>query len=90
MDEQFSRRYANVPSDGGEFATASGHAKGWTRRSGDRRAAVTIHIVSELPVAAFCCDLHGAVVSHNEAAAQLWGREPIPRSPGSGAVPMPC
>ncbi|WP_208640131.1 sensor histidine kinase [Massilia violaceinigra] len=46
--------------------------------------------MSQLPVAAFCCDTHGAVVSHNEAAAELWGRAPDPSEPGqwSGAHAM--
>ncbi|MFC0134309.1 PAS domain-containing sensor histidine kinase [Massilia eurypsychrophila] len=46
--------------------------------------------MSQLPVAAFCCDLHGAVVSHNEAATALWGRSPDPAEPSqwSGAQAM--
>ncbi len=52
------------------------------RRSTDRRAPLRIPRVSELPIAAFCCDINGAVVSHNRAAAELWGRLPDPILPG--------
>lgn len=44
----------------------------------DRRAPLKLPLMGRLPVAAFCCDLAGAVVSHNEAAADLWGRAPDP------------
>ncbi|WP_307732074.1 sensor histidine kinase [Massilia antarctica] len=44
----------------------------------DRRAALRIPLIKRLPVAAFCCDLQGAVINHNDAAAELWGRLPNP------------
>lgn len=47
-------------------------------------------LLSALPIAAFCCDLRGAVASHNDAAAELWGRRPDPllRGQWSGALAM--
>ena len=57
---------------------------------GDRRSPLRIPLVNQLPVAAYCCDIGGAVVSHNAAAAELWGRTPDPTEPGqwSGAQAM--
>jgi PAS domain S-box-containing protein len=42
--------------------------------------------VDSLPVAAFATDRAGRVVRCNTAAAALWGREPDPTAPWSGAV----
>ena len=48
----------------------------------DRRGPLRAPEIDGLPVAAFCCDPRGAVVSHNAAAAELWGRESDPAEPG--------
>lgn len=53
-----------------------------SRRLADRRRALRVPALGSLPVPAFCCDLAGAVVSHNAAAAELWGRVPDPAEPG--------
>ncbi|MEM8522949.1 PAS domain S-box-containing protein [Flavobacterium sp. PL12] len=34
-------------------------------------------LISELPVAAYSCDVDGKIVFFNKAAANLWGRDPI-------------
>lgn len=34
------------------------------------------HIVSDLPLAVYACDIHGKIIFYNKAAAELWGREP--------------
>lgn len=56
----------------------------------ERRASLRIPLISRLPVAAFSCNLEGAVVSYNEAAAELWGCVPKPAEIGkwSGALAM--
>lgn len=56
----------------------------------DRRSPLRIPLVSQLPVAAYCCDSNGVVVSYNAAAAELWGRTPDPAEAGqwSGAQAM--
>lgn len=90
MDDTPNRFPANDSINLDNLATARGDADILTRRVADRRAPLRIPLVSQLPVAAFCCDTHGAVVSHNEAAAELWGRAPDPTEPGqwSGAHAM--
>lgn len=90
MDNTSNRFSAIDPINLDNLATASGDADILTRRVADRRAPLRIPLVSQLPVAAFCCDTQGAVVSHNEAAAELWGRAPDPTQPGqwSGAHAM--
>jgi signal transduction histidine kinase len=42
----------------------------------DRRGPLRVPVIGGLPFPAFCCDLAGAVVSHNVAATDLWGRVP--------------
>ena len=56
----------------------------------ERRAPLWIPLISRLPIAAFCCDLGGAIVSYNAAAAELWGRVPEPPELGQwcGALAM--
>lgn len=90
MDHTSNRFSANDSINLDNVATSRGDADILTRRVADRRAPLRIPLVSQLPVAAFCCDTRGAVVSHNDAAAELWGRSPDPAEPGqwSGAQAM--
>lgn len=90
MDNTSIRFPANDSTNLDNVASSRGDADILTRRVADRRAPLRMPLVSQLPVAAFCCDTHGAVVSHNEAAAELWGRSPDPSEPGqwSGAQAM--
>lgn len=90
MDYTSNRFSANDSINMDNLATAGGDGDILTRRIADRRAPLRIPLVSQLPVPAFCCDTHGAVVSHNDAAAELWGRSPDPKEPGqwSGAHAM--
>lgn len=90
MDNTSNRFSASDSTNLDNVATSRGDADILTRRVCDRRSPLRIPLVSELPVAAFCCDTHGAVVSHNDAAAELWGRSPDPSEPGqwSGAHAM--
>ena len=89
MENTSSKVPLITPNDH-KLVTLRDNAEILTRRIGDRRAPLRIPLVSQLPVAAFCCDTQGAVVSHNEAAADLWGRSPNPQEPGQwdGAIAM--
>ncbi|MDQ1835466.1 PAS domain-containing sensor histidine kinase [Massilia scottii] len=73
-----------------DLTTLRGDGNAFSRQFVDRRAPLRIPLISQLPVAAFCCDIQGAVVSHNEAAAEIWGRVPNPSEIGqwSGAHAM--
>ena len=90
MDNTSNRFSANDSINLDNLGTARGDADILTRRIADRRAPLRTPLVSQLPVPAFCCDTHGAVVSHNDAAAELWGRSPDPTELGqwSGAHAM--
>jgi PAS domain S-box-containing protein len=36
------------------------------------------HLVHALPAAVYTCDARGRITQYNEAALELWGREPVP------------
>ncbi|WP_426209017.1 ATP-binding protein [Massilia sp. TWP1-3-3] len=50
------------------------------RRRIDRRALSHLPMfdIEQIPSPAYCCDRSGAVVAHNHAAVELWGRAPNP------------
>lgn len=52
--------------------TACGDDEFLPRRFADGRIPFTVSFVSQLPVTVFCCEIRRAVVSHNDAAAELW------------------
>jgi signal transduction histidine kinase len=53
-------------------------------------AQLSLPSLQDLPLPAYCCDVSGAVVEHNAAAAEVWGREPNPAHlfQWSGALEM--
>ena len=71
---------------------AAPRAPGADRRAGERRRSAEFSLPSlqDVPLPAYRCDVSGAVVEHNAAAAELWGREPNPAHmfQWSGAMSM--
>ena len=88
MDANLHTLAANDSINADSIVVPPGDGDIFMRGLADRRGPLRIPLMSRLPVPAFCCDLSGAVVSHNDAAAELWGRHPDPTKAGqwSGAL----
>ena len=87
---------ANLPSSKNR-ADESAHlnklesgGRAYIARGADRRAPPELPSNTPFPLPLFSCDAHGAVISCNEAAVALWGRNPdfSQRGQWSGALDL--